>query len=263
MRPPCAGPKSAEKVKAILEEGFLQRNVWQQDDAAEKAFAAFCKLWGIGPKRAQKWVTKGLRTVEAVLQDSEEMASLGVRERAGVLNAEDLAQRIPRRVRYLCSSGTAGERRRGAATTLNAEDDVHVAHRLLDHQRPGTSSVRVQEVLAGGRIVTDAIIRALQRLCGCTRAAAADRLHSRPLGSFGRGRADAGDLDMMVIPPDALPWVCPKRISSVVVADLHAQGFVTDDVPLHEHPEACDCPRDTNSTWLGLCYVPGAPPACC
>ena len=113
--------------------------------------------------------------------------------------------------------------------------------------------------MAGARIVTDAIIRQIQRLCGCTRAAASTRLHSRPLGSFARGRDDAGDLDMMVIPPDGLPWVCTKRLSSEVVADLHAQGFVTDDLPLTEHPEACSCPRDAASTWLGLCWVPGAP----
>ena len=82
----------------MLEEGFLQRNVWQQDDTSERAFAAFCKVWGVGPKRAQKWVIKGRRTLDDVLQDGEEMASLGARERAGLLNASELAQRIPRKV---------------------------------------------------------------------------------------------------------------------------------------------------------------------
>jgi Fingers domain of DNA polymerase lambda len=100
---PHAGKKSAEKVKSILSDGYLERNVNLAADDEAVALAVFCNIWGIGPKKAQAWVAAGLRSVEDVRARQDIVAGLSVRERCGLLHAEDFQIRIPRHVRH---SGT-------------------------------------------------------------------------------------------------------------------------------------------------------------
>jgi hypothetical protein len=95
------GQKSAEKIKSILQDGFLQRNFEQQEDSEAVAFATFNSAWGIGPHRSQRWVAKGHRSIEDVLADQSEVAILASRERAGLVHAKDLNKRIPREVLFL------------------------------------------------------------------------------------------------------------------------------------------------------------------
>lgn len=95
------GSKSTEKVKDILREGFLERNVRFNDDAAARAYALFNSVWGVGPTLAQQWVEAGHRSLEAVLSDAVAVAQLSRQARAGLVHHVDLAQRIPRLVRLL------------------------------------------------------------------------------------------------------------------------------------------------------------------
>lgn len=95
---PGAGAKSAAKVKEMLEDGFLSRNIAFSQNPEAQAEAAFCAVWGVGPAHAQEWVRRGLRTLEDLRGSPDCLAMMSVRERAGLRHAEDFAQRIPRAV---------------------------------------------------------------------------------------------------------------------------------------------------------------------
>eukprot|EP00892_Ulva_mutabilis_P008549 jgi/Ulvmu1/6066/UM027_0044.1 len=90
------GAKSAAKVKEILEDGFLTRNVNFSQNPEAQAEALFCSVWGIGPSHAQHFVRCGLRTLADLRANPDCLAMLSVRERAGLKYAEDFAVRIPR-----------------------------------------------------------------------------------------------------------------------------------------------------------------------
>ena len=99
-----AGAKSAAKVKEILEDGFLTRNVNFSQNPEAQAEALFCSVWGIGPTHAQEFVRRGLRTLADLRGNPDCLAMLSVRERAGLKHAEDFARRIPREVcRHACT----------------------------------------------------------------------------------------------------------------------------------------------------------------
>jgi hypothetical protein len=55
-------------------------------------------MWGIGGRRAQRWIAKGYRTAGDVLADEDEVADLTSRERTGLVHAKDLAKRVSREV---------------------------------------------------------------------------------------------------------------------------------------------------------------------
>lgn len=86
------------KVKEILQYGFLEKTAALETDAAGVAFRSFCSVWGVGPKRAQIWVDRGLRTLGDVRNSEACMAELSSRERTGLKHAEDFQSRIPREV---------------------------------------------------------------------------------------------------------------------------------------------------------------------
>jgi DNA polymerase lambda len=86
------------KVKEILSHGFLERTAALASDAKEVAFREFCSVWGLGPKRAQVWVDRGLRSLDDVRHSEECMSELSSRERTGLRHAEDFRIRIPRQV---------------------------------------------------------------------------------------------------------------------------------------------------------------------
>jgi hypothetical protein len=76
----------------------------------------------------------------------------------------------------------------------------------------------MQEVQAGAAVVTEVATAALAALGHVSLAAAAQGLHCRALGSFCRGKAATGDIDMMIVPGDHLSHVCIR-------CALHACGY--------------------------------------
>lgn len=98
------GTKSAEKVKAILREGELESNTERECDGEAVAVALFSSIWGVGPTKAQQWASKGHRSIADVIADPDIMNTVNKRERAGLVHAQDLAQRIPRAVRCPASA---------------------------------------------------------------------------------------------------------------------------------------------------------------
>jgi Fingers domain of DNA polymerase lambda len=85
-------------VKEILHNGFLERTAAIQNDVSGVAFQEFCSVWGVGPRRAQEWLDRGLRTLTDVRNSEQCMAELSSRERTGLKHAEDFKIRIPRKV---------------------------------------------------------------------------------------------------------------------------------------------------------------------
>jgi hypothetical protein len=103
------GKKSSKKVKEVLREGRLARNVVYESDDVAQAIKLFSSIWGIGGKKAASWAVKGLRSLEDLRTDEDEMAALSSRERAGLRHFEDLQQRITREVQasprcWLCTN---------------------------------------------------------------------------------------------------------------------------------------------------------------
>ena len=86
------------KVKEILRHGFLEKTAALQSDASGVAFRMFCSVWGVGPRRAQVWVDRGLRTLQDVRNSEQCMAELSSREKTGLRHADDFRIRIPRKV---------------------------------------------------------------------------------------------------------------------------------------------------------------------
>jgi hypothetical protein len=110
----------------------------------------------------------------------------------------------------------------------------------------------------GAQVVCEQAATQIERLCRCSADSARRGLHARPLGSFCRGAKTTGDIDVMIIPGDHLPWVCPVKLLSAILLELHANGIVTHDVALPQHSTNCSCSQRGSATWLGVCYVPGA-----
>ena len=94
----AVGQKSNAKVKEILRHGFLEKTAALERDTAGVAYRHFCTVWGVGPRRAQVWVDRGLRTLDDIRNSEECMAELSSRERTGMRHAEDFRVRIPRQV---------------------------------------------------------------------------------------------------------------------------------------------------------------------
>lgn len=116
-----------------------------------------------------------------------------------------------------------------------------------------------QEVHRIEGIVAEATARQIGRLEGCSGAAARAGLHARALGSFCRGSATSGDIDMMIVPGDAFARLCSQALLIAILEDLKGAGVITDDIAVPTHDAKCPCNgRRRSATWLGACYVPGA-----
>lgn len=68
----------------------------------------------------------------------------------------------------------------------------------------------MQEAQAAQGAVRAVVEEQLALVAGVPREQAAAGLHCRALGSYCRGKAEIGDVDIMVVPGDPLSHVCPR-----------------------------------------------------
>ena len=83
------GPSIYENIKEYIEKGRLEILEKEKNNPVNK----FCKVYGIGPKKAQEFVNKGYRTLDDLRQHEEELTSA---MKLGLKYYDDIEERIPR-----------------------------------------------------------------------------------------------------------------------------------------------------------------------
>ncbi|CCC09399.1 hypothetical protein SMACR_05184 [Sordaria macrospora] len=91
-RLPNVGKRLAEKIEEIVTTDSLRRLEYAQDSPLDHVLATFLKIYDVGTGRANKWISKGFRT----LDDLKQKANLTPNQRIGIEHYEDLNTRIPR-----------------------------------------------------------------------------------------------------------------------------------------------------------------------
>eukprot|EP01063_Lacrimia_lanifica_P015796 TRINITY_DN22463_c0_g1_i1.p1 TRINITY_DN22463_c0_g1~~TRINITY_DN22463_c0_g1_i1.p1 ORF type:complete len:372 (+),score=116.02 TRINITY_DN22463_c0_g1_i1:58-1173(+) len=178
---PGIGAKIAAKIEQILETGQLRQLEEKKDDPIVKALATFTGVSGIGPVNARKYVDKGYRTLDDILQAKEPLTE---HQRIGIKHYDDLLVKIPREevtalgavvraaaqaidVRLLVS--TCGSHRRGLAEL----GDVDC---LLTHPKSSSTSGenyvylrKLTAALQAQGVVIDVISEGLTKMMGVCR----------------------------------------------------------------------------------------------
>eukprot|EP01125_Pyxidicula_operculata_P003888 TRINITY_DN1543_c0_g1_i2.p1 TRINITY_DN1543_c0_g1~~TRINITY_DN1543_c0_g1_i2.p1 ORF type:complete len:284 (-),score=35.40 TRINITY_DN1543_c0_g1_i2:299-1150(-) len=85
------GKKISCKIQEILDTGKLKKLEKYQTDERVVAVNLFCKIIGVGPKIAIKWVDEGARTLEEIATKK-----LNHQQQLGVKYFNDIDLRIPR-----------------------------------------------------------------------------------------------------------------------------------------------------------------------
>ncbi|KAK3949272.1 hypothetical protein QBC32DRAFT_349550 [Pseudoneurospora amorphoporcata] len=89
---PNVGKRLAEKIEEIVTTDSLRRLEYAQDSPLDSVLATFLKIYDVGTERANKWISKGFRT----LDDLKQKANLTPNQRIGIDHYDDLNTRIPR-----------------------------------------------------------------------------------------------------------------------------------------------------------------------
>ncbi|KAH7035018.1 uncharacterized protein B0I36DRAFT_317436 [Microdochium trichocladiopsis] len=86
------GQGISEKIEEIVRTDSLRKLEFVQNDPQFKVLQLFLKIYGVGIKQAQQWVTKGYQTLEDLVAH----ASLNAGQKIGIEHFDDLNTRIPR-----------------------------------------------------------------------------------------------------------------------------------------------------------------------
>lgn len=105
---PFVGEKLAKKIWEIVETGHLRR--LDHIDPKIEAINLFADVWGAGPKTAEIWVSKGLRTLEDLKKDG----NLNKQLQIGLKYFEEFRERMPRE-----EAGKIGEQVQKAAEEVD------------------------------------------------------------------------------------------------------------------------------------------------
>lgn len=89
---PGFGSKMAEKLEEIVNTHSLAQLDYALQDPMAKISALFLGIYGVGNSTADKWIAKGFRTLDDLLQK----AKLNESQRIGIEHYQDLNTRIPR-----------------------------------------------------------------------------------------------------------------------------------------------------------------------
>ncbi|XP_028395240.1 DNA polymerase lambda-like [Dendronephthya gigantea] len=87
---PFVGERLANKIWEIVQTGHLRR--LENLDPKTNSVDLFCNLWGAGPKTAETWVAKGLKT----LDDLKEHGNLNRQQQIGLKYYDEFLERMPR-----------------------------------------------------------------------------------------------------------------------------------------------------------------------
>lgn len=93
MELPGFGLRLAEKLEEIVNTHSLARLDYALHDPIGKISALFLGIYGVGKSTADKWIAKGFRTLDDLL----ETAKLNDSQKIGIEHYQDLNTRIPRR----------------------------------------------------------------------------------------------------------------------------------------------------------------------
>lgn len=89
---PGFGPRLAEKLEEIVNTHSLARLDYALHDPIGKISALFLGIYGVGKSTADKWIARGFRTLDDLLQK----AKLNDSQKIGIEHYQDLNTRIPR-----------------------------------------------------------------------------------------------------------------------------------------------------------------------
>lgn len=87
------GKKIVDKVKELIRTGRLEKLERLQQCERNKVETDFCKVWGIGPSKAQQLYKDGIKTIEELRSRTD---LLNKNQRIGLKHYEDLLKKIPR-----------------------------------------------------------------------------------------------------------------------------------------------------------------------
>ncbi|NP_001014817.1 DNA nucleotidylexotransferase [Danio rerio] len=94
LRLPCLGDNSRAVLEEICECGSSSRVEEIQNDQRYRTMKLFCSVFGVGPKTAESWFCRGLKTFEQVL--TEPSIRLNRMQTAGFLFYEDISVPVSR-----------------------------------------------------------------------------------------------------------------------------------------------------------------------
>lgn len=89
---PCFGPRLSAKLEEIVNTRSLARLEYATSDPMSKVLSLFLGIYGVGKATADKWIAKGYRTLDDLVQK----AKLTEHQKLGIDHYEDLNTRIPR-----------------------------------------------------------------------------------------------------------------------------------------------------------------------
>ncbi|XP_073096627.1 DNA polymerase lambda isoform X2 [Manis javanica] len=242
---PGIGKRMAEKIVEILESGHLRK----LDHISESVpvLELFSNIWGAGTKTAQMWYHQGFRSLE----DIRNQASLTTQQVIGLKHYDDFLERMPREEateieQIKLKSGTSQQRRR-------QRPDLHHTFRcpLSGEGFLGIYPYAVRHASQRGP-------KPLAVLCLASSGWRWDRLVQESAqafspgllcvacGSYRRGKATCGDVDVLLTHPDGRSH---QGIFSRLLDSLRQRGLLTDDLVSQENGR--------QQKYLGVCRLPG------
>ncbi|KAI9058672.1 hypothetical protein FKP32DRAFT_1596984 [Trametes sanguinea] len=209
------GDKTAQKIMEIIETGELRRIQHERTGDVE-VIQSFLGIYGVGLSTAFKWYNNGCRTVEDIAARKGGI-KLSTEQKIGLKYYKDINMRIPRaEVEEIYNKIKAiGESR----TPL----PVNYARRTLPQFPLHPTALTIDP-----------------------------KLFIEIMGSFRRGKADCGDIDVLITRPTD-DGKTHQGVLRRLLRELHQQGIVTEDLCLPEDFDDLElvyrglCRRDANS----------------
>ncbi|XP_041317148.1 DNA polymerase lambda isoform X2 [Pyrgilauda ruficollis] len=210
---PGIGKRMAEKILEILESGHLRK----LDHISESVpvLELFSSIWGAGVKTAQMWYQQGFRT----LDDIRTKATLTSQQAVGLKHYTDFLERMPRE--------------EAAEIEQTCSQELMVDHCMVWHCA-GLGGGHSGSLFPRQQVRQAAL--ALKPGLVCVAC-----------GSYRRGKATCGDVDVLVTHPDGQSH---RGVFSKLLNSLRRSGFLTDDLVSQED-------NGDQQKYLGVCRLPG------
>ncbi|KAM7074026.1 DNA polymerase lambda isoform 3-T3 [Molossus nigricans] len=210
---PGIGKRMAEKIVEILESGHLRKLDHISDSVP--VLELFSNIWGAGTKTAQMWYHQGFRSLE----DIRNQASLTTQQAIGLKHYDDFLERMPRE--------EATKIEQTVSRCLRAVRSQELLILQLG-SLAGRGSYGPPEVRESAQAINPGLL--------CVAC-----------GSYRRGKATCGDVDVLLTHPDGRSH---QGIFSRLLDSLRQRGFLTDDLVSQEE-------NGQQQKYLGVCQLPG------
>ncbi|CAH8348754.1 unnamed protein product [Eruca vesicaria subsp. sativa] len=210
---PGIGKSLADHIQEIVTTGKLSKLEHFETDEKVRTITLFGEVWGIGPATALKLYEKGHRTLE----DLKNEDSLTHAQRLGLKYFDDIRTRIPRQ---------------------EVQEMEQLLKRVGEEVLPGVMNFSVYHfaLLLDVETLTASFLQ-VDIVCG---------------GSYRRGKATCGDLDIVITHPDGQSH---KGFLTKFVKRLKEINFLREDLIFSTHSE--EGIGSGVDTYFGLCTYPG------